>query len=80
MRDETSLSQLSLTAREREVLDHLASGCTYVSAARRMHISKHTVDAHVRAIKRKAGGAAWPRLLALASFRTDTEGRTRRAG
>jgi DNA-binding CsgD family transcriptional regulator len=63
---ETSLESFCLSRREREVLQHLAAGYTYVSVARRMNISRHTVDAYVRRIKRKVGSASWPYVLGLA--------------
>ncbi|BCJ50226.1 hypothetical protein Asp14428_17010 [Actinoplanes sp. NBRC 14428] len=60
---EGQLPEVGLTAREREVLRHLAEGCTYASAARRMQISRHTVDAHARRIKRKYGVRSWMEIL-----------------
>ncbi len=43
----------SLTAREREVLRHIARGYTYREAARELHISVKTVETHVSAVLRK---------------------------
>jgi DNA-binding CsgD family transcriptional regulator len=57
------LPDVGLTAREREVLHHLSRGLTYTAVAARMKVSKHTVDAHVRGIKRKFGIASWVELL-----------------
>ena len=42
-----------LTAREREVLRHIARGFTYKEAAERLHISARTVETHVSAVLRK---------------------------
>jgi DNA-binding CsgD family transcriptional regulator len=42
-----------LAPRERETLRHIASGCTYLQAARQMGLSKHTVDAYLRRIRAK---------------------------
>jgi DNA-binding NarL/FixJ family response regulator len=42
-----------LTAREREVLRHIARGYTYREAARELHISVKTVETHVSAVLRK---------------------------
>jgi DNA-binding NarL/FixJ family response regulator len=43
----------SLTAREREVLRHIARGYTYREAATELHISVRTVESHVSAVLRK---------------------------
>ena len=42
-----------LTAREREVLRHIARGFTYKETAGRLHISVKTVESHVSAVLRK---------------------------
>jgi len=42
-----------LTAREREVLQHLARGYMYKEIAHRLGISAKTVEAHVSAVLRK---------------------------
>jgi DNA-binding NarL/FixJ family response regulator len=42
-----------LTAREREVLRHIARGYTYKEIARALHISAKTVETHVSAVLRK---------------------------
>jgi DNA-binding NarL/FixJ family response regulator len=42
-----------LTAREREVLQHLARGYLYKEIAARLSISTKTVEAHVSAVLRK---------------------------
>jgi DNA-binding NarL/FixJ family response regulator len=42
-----------LTAREREVLRHIARGYAYKQIARRLHISVKTVETHVSAVLRK---------------------------
>jgi DNA-binding NarL/FixJ family response regulator len=42
-----------LTAREREVLRHIARGFTYKEIARRLHLSVKTVETHVSSVLRK---------------------------
>ena len=42
-----------LTAREREVLQHIARGYLYKEIGARLHISAKTVEAHVSAVLRK---------------------------
>jgi DNA-binding NarL/FixJ family response regulator len=42
-----------LTAREREVLRHIARGYSYKEIARQLHISVKTVETHVSAVLRK---------------------------
>ena len=42
-----------LTAREREVLQHIARGYMYKEIAHRLGISTKTVEAHVSAVLRK---------------------------
>ncbi|MFC8140778.1 response regulator transcription factor [Streptomyces coeruleorubidus] len=49
----TSSSPPVLAPRELETLRHIASGCTYLQAARQMGLSKHTVDAYLRRIRTK---------------------------
>jgi DNA-binding NarL/FixJ family response regulator len=49
--DDPELDQL--TAREREVLRHIARGYMYKEIAARLHISTKTVEAHVSAVLRK---------------------------
>jgi DNA-binding NarL/FixJ family response regulator len=43
----------SLTAREKEVLRHIARGYLYKEIALRLNISTKTVEAHVSAVLRK---------------------------
>ncbi|WP_406336070.1 response regulator transcription factor [Streptomyces sp. NBC_00203] len=43
----------ALAPRELETLRHIASGCTYLQAARQMGLSRHTVDAYLRRIRAK---------------------------
>ncbi|MFB7740434.1 response regulator transcription factor [Streptomyces sp. NPDC056112] len=45
----------ALAPREREALQHIAAGRTYMQTARRMGLSKHTVDAYLRRIRAKLG-------------------------
>ncbi len=42
-----------LTAREREVLRHIARGYAYKEVAHELHISVKTVETHVSAVLRK---------------------------
>lgn len=56
----------ALSARERELLRHLAAGLTYAQAARRMHLSVHTVDWYVRRIKDRCALRTRAELLRLA--------------
>ncbi len=42
-----------LTAREREVLRHIARGFTYKEVAKRLHLSVKTVETHVSSVLRK---------------------------
>ncbi|MEU6885573.1 helix-turn-helix transcriptional regulator [Streptomyces viridosporus] len=44
-----------LSPRERQVLDFIAAGLTHAQAARRLGISQHTVDTHVKRIRSKLG-------------------------
>ena len=44
-----------LTAREADVLRHIARGCTYEQAAHRLGVSLHTVCSHVKNAYRKLG-------------------------
>lgn len=48
-------SAISLSSREREVLDDLADGATNREIAARRHLSPHTVKGHVSAVYRKLG-------------------------
>ncbi|WP_330301843.1 MULTISPECIES: response regulator transcription factor [unclassified Streptomyces] len=43
----------ALAPRELETLRHIASGCTYLQAARHMGLSRHTIDAYLRRIRAK---------------------------
>ncbi|MEU6064510.1 MULTISPECIES: response regulator transcription factor [Streptomyces] len=43
----------ALAPRERETLQHIAAGHTYLQTARHMGLSKHTVDAYLRRIRAK---------------------------
>ncbi|MFE5038587.1 response regulator transcription factor [Streptomyces sp. NPDC056683] len=49
----TETAAAALAPRERETLRHIAAGCTYLQAARRMGLSRHTVDAYLRRIRAK---------------------------
>ncbi|MFC5955320.1 response regulator transcription factor [Streptomyces pratens] len=50
-----ALAPTALSPREKEVLAHLAQGCTYRIIARRMGLSPHTVDTYVRRLRSKTG-------------------------
>lgn len=54
----------ALSARERQVLDELATGADTTTIAQRLVISEHTVNDHVKAILGKAGQPTRSRLLA----------------
>ncbi|MFD3457917.1 response regulator transcription factor [Streptomyces sp. NPDC058691] len=54
------------TPREREILVMLCEGLTYQAIAREMGISPHTVDAHIRRLRRKAGVTNRSQLVVLA--------------
>lgn len=56
----------SFTAREREVLVQLCRGGTYQAIARSLGISPHTVDTHIRRVRRKAGVTNRSQLVLLA--------------
>ncbi|MBD0669768.1 response regulator transcription factor [Streptomyces sp. CBMA156] len=56
----------TLSAREVEVLEHLAQGLTYGAIARRLHISPHTVETYLRRIRAKTGSANRTQLALLA--------------
>jgi DNA-binding CsgD family transcriptional regulator len=56
----------ALSAREREVLDHIANGCTYVQTAHRMGIRACTVDTYLRRIRAKSGAVTGAELTRLA--------------
>jgi DNA-binding CsgD family transcriptional regulator len=44
-----------LTAREIDVVQLLAKGCTYGRVAQRLGISEHTVTSHIKNLYRKLG-------------------------
>ncbi|MFI6149303.1 helix-turn-helix transcriptional regulator [Streptomyces sp. NPDC051109] len=50
-------SEPALTPRERQVLVLLAGGETYCRIGRRLGISPHTVDTHLRRLRDKTGTA-----------------------
>ncbi|MEV5546814.1 helix-turn-helix transcriptional regulator [Streptomyces sp. NPDC052309] len=55
-----------LTPREQEVLRHIAAGRTYAQTARRMGLSRHTVDAYLRRIRAKSDVTSTAELMRLA--------------
>ncbi|MFK4100726.1 response regulator transcription factor [Streptomyces sp. NPDC019531] len=48
-------SQGELSLRERQVLQHVATGLTHIQTAHRLGISPHTVDTYIRRIRAKLG-------------------------
>jgi DNA-binding NarL/FixJ family response regulator len=50
-------SFLSLTPRELSVLQLVATGCTNIQIATKLHISKYTVAQHIAKMLRRAGAA-----------------------
>lgn len=62
----TSSATSFLTAREREVLSHMATGATNVQIARALVISEETVKSHLKLISRKLGTST--RSAAVAKF------------
>jgi DNA-binding CsgD family transcriptional regulator len=56
----------TLSDREREVLSYLAEGYTYLSIARRLDLSPHTVDTYLRRIRGKTGASNRAHLMILA--------------
>jgi DNA-binding NarL/FixJ family response regulator len=66
----------SLTRRELEVLEMIASGMTNAEAASRLHLSVHAIKFHLAAIYRRLGvtnrtEAAVTYLRAMSTVRTD---------
>ena len=60
-----------LTAREREVLDHVVAGRTYGEIARDLFVSEKTVSSHVSNLLRKTGAANRVELAQLARHASD---------
>ncbi|MFF8035278.1 MULTISPECIES: response regulator transcription factor [unclassified Streptomyces] len=56
----------TLSDRERQVLTYLAEGYTYLSIARRLSLSPHTVDTYLRRIRGKTGVSNRAHLMILA--------------
>ena len=55
-----------LSPRQREVLRHFATGLTYDQIARRMGVTRHTVDTYLRRIRDKSGAGSGAELTRLA--------------
>lgn len=51
--EETLRGEISLSGREKQVLQYIASGYTHGQVARRLGISPHTVDTYVKRIRSK---------------------------
>ncbi|WP_205314989.1 LuxR C-terminal-related transcriptional regulator [Nonomuraea lactucae] len=73
---------MMLSEREREVLEYLAEGYTYVSIGHRMNISPHTVDTYLRRIRKKTGAVHRSQLtvIAMALGRSDVDASRRSCG
>ncbi|MFH8803872.1 helix-turn-helix transcriptional regulator [Streptomyces sp. NPDC017936] len=56
----------TLSDRERQVLSYLAEGYTYLSIARKLDLSPHTVDTYLRRIRGKTGITNRAHLMILA--------------
>ncbi|VUZ23166.1 Transcriptional regulatory protein DegU [uncultured Comamonas sp.] len=50
---DASVGEDALSAREIGILQHVANGLSHRETAERLHISRHTVEAHIRNIYRK---------------------------
>ncbi|MEV6581974.1 helix-turn-helix transcriptional regulator [Streptomyces sp. NPDC051582] len=57
----------SFTPREQQVLALLSGGDTYCSIAKRLGISRHTVDTYLRHLRKKTGTHNRTQLAVLAS-------------
>lgn len=53
-----------ITTRERQALEHLCTGAATKQIARRLGISEHTVNDHLKAVMRKTGASGRDELLA----------------
>ncbi|MFF3124431.1 response regulator transcription factor [Streptomyces sp. NPDC057908] len=62
----TVVCEPTLTPRERQVLTLLAGGETYWGIGRRLGISPHTVDTHLRRLRDKTGTSNRTQLVVLA--------------
>lgn len=56
----------ALTAREREILDHIATGASNTQIAAALHLSEHTVKTHVSHVLTKTGCTDRTQVAALA--------------
>ncbi|WP_370466756.1 response regulator transcription factor [Streptacidiphilus sp. PB12-B1b] len=56
----------TLTPREHEILSELPGGATYNAIARRLGLSKHTVDTYIRRIRLKTGAMNRTEMVVLA--------------
>ncbi|MEU7898765.1 helix-turn-helix transcriptional regulator [Nonomuraea sp. NPDC049152] len=64
--DADELAEPALAPREAETLRHIAAGCTYSQAARRMGVSLHTIDTYLRRVRLKFGITSKAELTRLA--------------
>ncbi|WP_354645340.1 response regulator transcription factor [Kitasatospora camelliae] len=62
----TAQQQPMLAPREREVLQHISEGRTYLQTARRMGVTSYTVDTYLRRIRSKSGAGNKAELTRLA--------------
>jgi DNA-binding CsgD family transcriptional regulator len=63
---QTTAAIPTLSRREREILTLLPGGATYDAIARRLGLSRHTVDAYLRSLRAKTGAANRTQLVVLA--------------
>lgn len=56
----------TFSRREREILTQLPDGATYDAIARRLGLSRHTVDTYIRRLREKTGAANRTQLVVLA--------------
>ncbi|MFJ4851615.1 MULTISPECIES: response regulator transcription factor [unclassified Streptomyces] len=61
-----TLDRQSFTPREHEILAQLPGGTTYQAIARRLGISPHTVDTHMRRLRIKTGATNRTQLVVVA--------------
>ena len=72
--NEADIRLRTLTRREREVLDHLATGSPHKVIARELNISPRTVEVHRARIMQKLGARSLADLVRIALAETDRQG------